>query len=229
MLRSSRVARERCRELHLQTPRQGAEGFVQDVLTFGRLASGDRLGDLPPQIDWNGMLARQRRKRGQDFVRMQRHEGFRDGAARSNVRGRIYQRRRKPRLQLCQRERADEFGGGLLSMANQVRTEFRHGDDRRIEPADRQPRVSISVVAIGDLEITLAAGERTQIPGDELRRVIARWKSFGRKVVLRRDGHTLASSGADWVPGGRGPKQEQAHYISLLRRLARVTVVPGEE
>src|SRR5207302_9909441 len=102
-------------------------------------------------------------------------------------------------------------------------------DDRRIEPANRQPRVSISVVAIGDLEITLAAGERTQIPGDELRRVIARWKSFGGKVVLRRDGHTLASSGADWVPGGRGPKQAQAHDISLLRRFVRVTVVPGEE
>src|SRR5205814_3714544 len=180
-------------------------------------------------VDWNSVITSERRQRGEVFVGMQRHEGFRDDAARADVGGRIDQRRRKPRLQVCQRERADEFGGGLLSMANQVRTEFRHGDDRRIESSDRQPRVSISVVAIGDLEITLAAGERTQIPGDELRRVIARWKSFGRKVVLRRDGHTLASSGADWVPDGRGPKQEQAHYISLLRRLARVTVVPGEE
>src|SRR5438046_7577447 len=125
---------------------------------------------------------------------MQRQGGSRDVTARSKVGVLIYPRRRKPRLQLCQRERADEFGGGLLSMANQVRTEFRHGDDRRIEPADRQPRVSISVVAIGDLEITLAAGERTQIPGDELRRVIARWKSFGGKVILRRRGHTLAAS-----------------------------------
>src|SRR5439155_22199584 len=99
MLRSSRVARERCRELHLQTPREGAEGSVQEVLAFGRLASGDRLGDLPPQIDWNGMLARQRRKRGQNFVWMQRHERFRDGATSSNVSSGIHQRLREPRLQ----------------------------------------------------------------------------------------------------------------------------------
>src|SRR5437016_10118836 len=160
---------------------------------------------------------------------MQRHEGFRDGAARADVSRRIDQRLRELRLQLGERKRVNEFSGGLQSLANGIRADFRHGDDRWIDSADRQPRVSISVVAIGDLEITLAAGERTQIPGDELRRVIARWKSFGGKVVLRRDGHTLTSSGADWVPGGRGPKQAQAHDISLLRRLARVTVVPGEE
>ena len=166
---------------------------------------------------------------------MQGDQGLRDGAGRSRFGRGIYQRLGELRLEFPQRKCADKFRGALLSLDDCVRAGPGHGDDRRIKPADRQPGISVAVVAVGDFEVTLPAGEPAQVPSYRLRHVVARRKGFGDKIVFGRDSDALASGVARRLLlrcrfNKPAPlKQTQADDVFPLRRPVRITVVTGEE
>src|SRR5207245_8616113 len=100
---------------------------------------------------------------------------------------------------------------------------------------NRQPGVSVAIIAIDDFEVALPTRELAQVPGDHLRGVVARRPCFRDEDVLERGSKSRSifkCPGRVVLAAARRAavrKQAQANNVFLLRRFVRITVMTGEE
>ena len=186
IIRPRLVHRQRLRELRLHRRGRGSEILDQNRAGVRRIELSQIGDELFAERDGFRTITNDCTQCAKPFARSQLSQRDRGGSAGFGIRCGIAEQLLHRGNQIAQAQRSRDGASGLPVPWRETRARRRQRDDLRIEPAQRQPRVRRSVVAVNDLQIRAAIRVAVQIPCDALRDIISRRRGFGEQVVRPR-------------------------------------------